>query len=257
MKIYWGITASRSYRNTIPHDQPIILSACGLWKGKGRFRKKRLDWNDWFLDSGGFTALNKWGDYPFSPDEYLSLIERDNPSIAASMDYPCEPDISRESLLSNDDRIVATVQYAKYLTDRDPRVVPVIQGYEIDEYHECIRLMKRAGVPLHRVAIGSLCRRQRTQEIASLAWNLRLLLPQSSIHGFGIKISALRHPEVWACFDSIDTNAWEWWIRGRKMNGIINLTDKAGFDAYRRRLEDIGAQDRQLALTEVLSCQES
>tara|TARA_Y100000310_G_scaffold307646_1_gene349947 strand:+ start:524 stop:1285 length:762 start_codon:yes stop_codon:yes gene_type:complete len=252
MKVYWGITASRSYRNTIPHDQAVMLSACGLWKGRGRFQKKRLDWADWFLDSGGFTALNKWGDYPFSPDEYLALVERDNPSWAASMDYPCEPDISRQSQLSNDDRIVATVQLAKYLTKRDNRIIPVIQGYEIDEFAECIRLMRRAAVPLGRVAIGSVCRRQRTKEIARLAWDLRLLLPQSSIHGFGVKISALHHPAVRACFNSIDTNAWEWWIRGRKMDGLSDLTDKEGFAAYRRRLEDIRAQDRQLALTEVL-----
>ena len=248
MKVYWGITASRSYRRSIPHNEAIMLSAMGLWNGKG-FRQKTLQWQDWALDSGGFVALNKQGDYPFGPDDYLKLIEERKPSWAASMDYPCEPEISRGALQTTAERIDATVDYEAYLCERSDRVVPVIQGYTIEDYTTCIDLMEFHGVPMHRVAIGSLCRRQRLSEIRALAWDLRLRIPKGTqVHGFGVKLSALRHSETWALFDSLDTNAWEFWKRMRVMHGVEKMSDQEAWFGYSSKMKSYIDAPRQLSL---------
>lgn len=240
MKIYWGITATRSYTNTIPHNESVIISACGLWNGR-YFRNKKLYWPDWVLDSGGFSALNIWGDYPFTPDDYLYLIEERSPSWAASMDYPCEPDISKGTKLLTEDRIIATVELAKYLIRRDDRIVPVIQGYTIEEYEYCWKLLNNE-INVKRVAIGSVCKRQSSSEIATLCWQLSQFIPDIPVHGFGVKLTALKYPEVWNLFSSIDTNAWEYKTRREK------LTDSVAFSQYREAMMNRINADRQLTL---------
>jgi len=246
MKIYWGITASRSYGNTIPVDESVIISAAGLWTS-GRFMKKRIwPWVDWALDSGGFVALNRWGDFPFSPDRYLELVSNLGPEWAASMDYPCEPDIARGTKLSVNDRIEATVEYAVYLCQRDKRIVPVLQGYTAEEYQRCWNLLS-SKMSVERLAIGSVCKRQSKAEISTLCWHLRQFLPSIPIHGFGVKLRALEWPEVWELFTSIDTNSWEFHRRGQSWHKI-KLTDKQAFDRYYQRIEDIKKKPRQLCL---------
>lgn len=241
MKVYWGITASRSYSQVIPRTEPMIISAAGLWNGHG-FRRKRLDWPDWALDSGGFTALNRWGDFPFSPDQYLALVDERKPAWAASMDYPCEPDISRGTLLTVADRIAATVDLGVYLCNRSDRIVPVLQGYTAEEFEECWRLLS-AKMPVSRLAVGSVCRRQSTEEIAGLCWALRDFLPPMPVHGFGVKLRALRYPQTWALFSSIDTNAWEY--RARRQH----LPDLEAWQGYQALVVGALAAPRQLMLS--------
>ena len=248
IKVYWGITATRSYRMTIPAAEAVIISACGLWTGKRFMRKRHWIWSDWVLDSGGFIALDKWGEYPFSPDDYLKLVDERKPSWAASMDYPCEPDIARKSMLSNAERIEKTVDLAAYLCKRNDRIVPVVQGYTVAEYADCIRQMDAKELSIDRVAVGSLCRRQRTAEIATLAWELRQMLPQSSVHLFGVKISALAHPEVWALADSIDTNAWEAFKRWTQIIQGEKMSDSEAWEQYAQKLRAYGMRERQLTL---------
>ena len=245
VKVYWGITASRSYGKTIPSAESVMLSACGLWRGD-RFRRKGLAWSDWVLDSGGFVALNRLGGYPFGPDQYLELIKERRPTWAASMDFPCEPEISRETLMSNEERIDATVDMAVYLCNRDSRVVPVLQGYTLSEYESCWAKLSRL-ISVKRLAIGSLCKRQSSPEIDSLAAGLTHLLPDIPIHGFGLKLRALTYPHVWRVFSSIDTNAWEYWARGRRRNGIPT-SDQQAWQAYALKVSRLQGAPRQMVL---------
>lgn len=251
MKVYWGTTATRSYIKTIPATEPVIISAASLWTGK-RFREKRKwIWSDFALDSGGFVALNKWGDYPFSPDDYLTLIERMKPSWAASMDYPCEPDIARGTRLSIDDRITATVENTIYLFERSDLIMPVLQGYTAVEYERCWKLLS-SKMRVRRLAIGSVCKRQSTREIATLCWKLRQFLPPIPIHGFGVKLRALAFPETWALFSSIDTNAWEfyhrakYWPKSRDFGKKFN--DREAFMEYFNKVAVLKNKPRQLCL---------
>ena len=45
------------------------------------------------MDSGAFSVILKYGQYPYSPQEYAAGIEKWKPDIAWTMDYPCEPSV--------------------------------------------------------------------------------------------------------------------------------------------------------------------
>jgi len=255
MKVYWGMTATRSYIRTIPADESVMISAGSLWNDKrkspGFIDKRYWIWPDFALDSGGFVALNKWGDYPFTAEDYLNLIDHMQPSWAASMDYPCEPDIAKGTKLSVNERIMATVEYAVYLSRRNEKIIPVLQGYTPDEYEQCYRLLS-SKMRVTRLALGSVCKRQSTREIADLCWELTQFLPAVPIHGFGVKLRALAFPETWALFSSIDTNAWEfyhrtkYWPKNRDYGR--RFTDAEVFREYREKIESLVNKPRQLML---------
>lgn len=150
-----------------------------------------------FLDSGGYSLLNKHGEYPFSVENYANLQAALGADFFASMDLPCEPDISRAlGLLSNKDRIAATVQNALDLIDLDGmvpgQVVPVIQGYTLDEYAYCIDLYKKAGAVRDFMAVGSMCRRISSEEILELIpgiYDYAANCGVKKLHFFGLKLS--------------------------------------------------------------------
>ena len=41
-------------------------------------------------DSGGFVATFKWGDYRYTPDQYVEWLYTWHPEWSAMMDYCCE-----------------------------------------------------------------------------------------------------------------------------------------------------------------------
>ena len=176
-----------------------------LWSHNRRPPRR---WQHWALDSGGFVALRKAGDYPFSPDDYLRAVNIWRPAWAASLDYPCEPELCATSGRTVQENINATVELARYLCRVDSRIVPVVQGYTAEEYEECWRRLPQTG----RVAIGSVCRRQSLKEISELIRQLAEFITAPWRHGFGVKLLALRKPRVRSFFTSVDSNAWEFEI---------------------------------------------
>ena len=178
-----------------------MLSAKNLFEFKGE-----IPWQHWALDSGAFSILKRHGHYTFSPDDYLKLLDRLNPIWAASMDYPCEPIIRSSSNMSVQEHITATIELAKYLCSRDDRIVPVVQGIALEEYESCWKRLPKTG----KIAIGSVCRRQSLSEIDDLIRGMKEFIPLGWIHGFGVKISALKRKESRGFFSSIDTTAWQY-----------------------------------------------
>ena len=210
-------------------------------------RRPPRRWPHWALDSGGFIALRRAKDYPFSPDEYLAAVNAWKPTWAASMDFPCEPELCAESGRSVQENIAATVEYARYLCARDGRIVPVLQGYTAKEYEECWRLLPKTG----RVAIGSVCRRQSLAEISELVRCLAEFVDARWRHGFGVKILALRRPEPRAFFTSVDSNAWEFAILGnRRRLGSMTTRHKLNWaqERYGRMLDRLRTAPLQLTL---------
>ena len=100
---YIGLNPRWQMYKFLPPGINIMFSAAGFWDGytwrKTKFPKKS---GLKFLDCGGFTMLNRFGDYPFSIVNYANLIARLKPDFYVPMDYPCEPEISRSlGLMSN------------------------------------------------------------------------------------------------------------------------------------------------------------
>ena len=91
-------------------------------------------------------------------------------------------------------------------------VIPVLQGWDVDDYVRCVRLYQRYGVDLWSepvVGVGTVCRRQDTSEgnlimrtLASMGLNL---------HGFGYKTEGLL--AVAEHLVSADSMAWSFQAR--------------------------------------------
>ena len=107
-----------------------------------------------------------------------------------------------------------TVQ--NYLTLRGlaPAVpfMPVIQGWRLPDYLACADLYASAGVDLAalpRVGLGSVCRRQSTEEIAVIV--AALAARGLRLHGFGVKTGGLHlYGHLLASADSM---AWSYAAR--------------------------------------------
>jgi len=237
MKVYFGIDGTRGFPKWWFGD-PYLISAAALWR-KDHFRIPRwFPKGEFFLDSGGFSFFHKEGTYPFTPDQYISYINTVKPSLFATMDYPCEPNVNRSILKSNIERIEATVDYGVYLWKNRDKInsqpVVVIQGYSLREYEYCYSLYQKNGVSANYWAFGSMCRRWNDTEIRYYIRFFRRMVGKSvKIHIFGLKISSL-NCEVIKLIDSIDTMAWAYGKFKREKRYT-----KDSFLAYRKKINSI------------------
>jgi hypothetical protein len=245
----------------LPNGINVMYSAAGFWDDKNRewrrgkkFKKK---FGLRFLDCGGFTVLNHYVDYPFSTVNLANLIARLRPHFYVPKDYPCEPEISRSlGLMTNKERIEATIKatanMAEWESQLTGKMVPVIQGYSLDEYLYCLELYAKAGLIRDYMAVGSMCRRIKNEELGRLipgiyyaAQNLGCL----KLHFFGLKLSPeLQHYNemIWsrdsaAILDNYDKSLemeGRRWPRGQQEKEIV-------FNSFLRRLEILGLNYKQ------------
>jgi hypothetical protein len=152
----------------------------------------------WALDSGAYSMLKAHGKWLISPLEYVNAVLRYEWEIggiewAATQDWMCEPFILAKTGLSVRQHQELTVRNYFELeriwgekTDLLSPFVPPVQGYTIDQYRECVGLYLIEGLNLMDaplVTLGSVCRRQGTQEIKEIVTELSPL----KLHGFGVK----------------------------------------------------------------------
>lgn len=195
---YVGLNPRWQMYRFLPQGLNTMFSAAGFWDGhewrQGRFPKAA---GLTFLDCGGFTLLNRHGDYPFTTVNLANLIARLRPDYYVPMDYPCEPEISRQlSLMTNKERIKATVENTLALMDYEAelpgQLVPVIQGHTLDEYQYCLDLHQKAGTIREYMAVGSMCRRMSSEEINEIVPGIYHAAQQAGakrLHFFGLKLS--------------------------------------------------------------------
>jgi hypothetical protein len=96
------------------------------------------------------------------------------------------------SVLEHQERTVAN--YLR-LTELAPEVpwAPVLQGWELADYHRCADLFESAGVrlaALPTVGVGSVCRRESTEEIGAIV--SAMSGRGYAVHGFGVKSRGLK-----------------------------------------------------------------
>jgi hypothetical protein len=127
------------------------------------------------------------------------------------MDWMCEPWICGKTGLSVQEHQRRTV--ANYLELRSiaPELpfIPVLQGWERDEYLRCVEMYLAAGVNLQTcelVGLGSVCRRQGTKAATDIIATLASL--GLRLHGFGFKVRGLH--QAGALLTSADSMAWSY-----------------------------------------------
>lgn len=177
------------------------------------------------IDSGGFTELQHFGEWTITPDEYVAFLRRawheTGPfDFAAPMDWMCEPAVIEGGHfagqhfvgtgLSVDEHLALTVDNFVELRALAPElpIIPVVQGWRRADYLRCADMYRAAGVDLTAepiVGVGSVCRRQNTDEAAQIIDALQDWgIPR--IHGFGFKIEGLR--QCWFEMHTADSMSW-------------------------------------------------
>lgn len=163
----------------------------------------------WCLDFGAFSELQQYGRWTISAEQYAVAVRRYAEEIgglrwAAQMDWMCEPvvigggRVGRVRFAGTGLSVIApqrlTVENYLRLRDiaADLPIVPVIQGWQRDDYLRCVDMFARSGIDLERepvVGLGSVCRRQGTGKIAAIVEALSA--QRIRLHGFGVKTAGL------------------------------------------------------------------
>ncbi|WNO27522.1 queuine tRNA-ribosyltransferase [Mycobacterium phage Ageofdapage] len=161
----------------------------------------------WALDSGGFSELSMYGGWQTTAADYVAAVDRYDREVgrlewAAPQDWMCEPDMIARTGLSVAEHQVRTVRNyvdlrARWadVSDADCPFMPVLQGYAVADYVHCMDLYAEAGVDLHNielVGVGSVCRRQHTDEIRAVFEAILGRDADLPVHGFGVKSLGLR-----------------------------------------------------------------
>lgn len=238
------------------HDVPLFISHRVLRDRKTRFPRATTPWA---LDSGGFTELNLYGKWHTTPEEYVASVRRYNDELghlewASPQDWMCEPWVVAKTGLSVAEHQARTVENYLTLIDLAPDLpfVPVLQGWELDDYHAHADAYAAAGVDLTEqpvVGIGSVCRRQATGQIAGIFDSLRAR--GLRMHGFGVKSAGLA--QYADNLVSADSLAWSYGARRDANKGIRHCSKKTCANclhyalAWRDRVLR-GLETRQLSL---------
>lgn len=215
MKFYLGTHQPRWLNWPEFEGVPLFVSAIRLRTQK-RWPKAVTRWA---LDSGGFSALNKHGRWDITPEQYVADVRRWFDQIGpadwvAPMDWMCEPFVlakTGNTVRGHQHLTVESVVTLRKLAPELP-IVPVLQGWEFDEYLEHIHMYGAAGIDLTAeplVGVGSVCRRQDT----TMAEELMRELHGRGIktHGFGFKLKGLTKCAKY--MTSSDSLAWSYSAR--------------------------------------------
>lgn len=184
----------------------------------------------WVCDSGGFTELSAYGEWRTTPAEYVAGLRRYRDEIgwlawAAPQDHMCEPWITAKTGLSIAEHQKLTTENLLELRALAPElpIIPVLQGWELDDYRRHLDAYADAGVDLSAepvVGLGTVCRRQATGQIGAIVWTL--VRAGLRLHGFGVKLDGLR--QYGYLLVSADSQAGSYGARkriGRCPHGIV------------------------------------
>jgi len=134
----------------------------GYFRGFGKPDAAQFAGLDAALDSAGFVAAVRYGDYRWTVEDYFDLVQSHPWAWYSSLDFCCEPEVAGDRPL----RLLRMAATAAMLgrcqreaRDRGlPPPMPVLQGWTPDEYLQCSSWLPLTSWP-RLVGIGSVCRR--------------------------------------------------------------------------------------------------
>jgi hypothetical protein len=214
-----------------PGDARHFPRAC-ISINRLRTRKKPVECGDVLVDSGAFTELHQHGRYRHSVADYAADLRRLHDagvvqiSAAVAQDYMCEPFVLERTGLTVSDHQRLTIERYDALIQCDTAgipIMPVVQGYEPSDYADHVRQYCDRLQPGMWVGVGSVCKRNRNPgSVVAVLDAIHAVRPDLRLHGFGVKITALRNQRVRELFHSADSMAWSFAARyeGRDGNDI-------------------------------------
>lgn len=179
----------------------------------------------WALDSGGFSELSLYGGWRTTATEYVAAVKRYDREIgnlewAAGQDMMTEDVmLTRTSLTVLDHQHATVANFAELqrIWAQDDTVnpespfMPTLQGQTVRDYLRCWDIYADAGIDLSTfplVGVGSVCRRQNSDEIRDILLALRDRDPEIPLHGYGVKSLGLKRYGELLC--SADSLAWSY-----------------------------------------------
>ena len=206
-------------------------------------RKSGFPVGKWIMDSGAFRTIELHGGYPEPVENYAALIRRfaanGNLLRAVAQDYMCEPFALARTGLTIEDHQRLTVERYDALRACDTAgvaIMPVLQGYPPQSYVDHILLYGDRLEIGAWVGVGSVCKRNADpRAIEAVLEAIAAERPDLRLHGFGIKITALRSPVVRALLYSADSMAWSFAARYEGRDG----NDPTEAVRYREAVERI------------------
>lgn len=196
---------------------PLFVSRNRLMGYRSEIRAR----TDWILDSSAFTEIERHGRWTVSAKDYASMAARWQRDIgrmraAAICDYMCEPPMIEKTGMCVVEHQILTTRSLLELRDLEPGLpwMPVLQGWEPDQYLSHLDRYDRAGVDLTKeplVGLGSVCRRQHTDDAEKVILNLYRM--GIRVHAFGFSTPGLRR--VGKYLASSDSMSWSYAARFR------------------------------------------
>jgi len=197
------------------HQVNWLTSApCPLFVSHRRLaRVKKLPTaaQSWCLDSGGFSELSMFGTWQTSPRNYVDATRRYIETIgqmrwAAIQDWMCEPFMIAKTGLSIREHQIRTINSYDTLISMAPDIpwLPILQGYSPNDYIECLEMYRKLGHNNISFGVGSVCRRQATDEAGQIFDVLKS--EGINIHAFGVKKKGLI--QYANMLTSADSMAW-------------------------------------------------
>lgn len=176
------------------------------------------------IDSGGFSEIDRNHGWTIGAAEYAAFVGRvveevGRPDFVAPQDWMVEERMLTKTGLSIVEHQRRTVEnFLELRGILGELVIPVLQGWTLDDYLECTEMYAAAGVELAEeplVGLGTICRRQH--ELPAERIVRRLAAEKISLHGFGVKTSGLeRYGDA---LTSADSMAWSMRARYLARNG--------------------------------------
>lgn len=210
-----------------PHNAAKVpaafISVHALRRRRSGFPVRR-----WVMDSGAFRTIEVHGGYPHPVEEYAAQIRRfaHNGCLlaAVSQDFMCEPFLLERTGLSVVDHQRMTIERYDALLRCDTagvRIMPVLQGYQPDDYATHVRAYGDRLAQRAWVGVGSVCKRNGDPgAIEGVLLAIRRARPDLRLHGFGLKLTALSSGLVRELLWSADSMAWSARRQGRSPNDI-------------------------------------
>lgn len=182
-----------------------FVSANRLWKRRSLFKV-----NDWIMDSGAFSEIEKHGKFIHPKEEYLDVYLKFLPDFFVSQDYLVFSQDSQQ-VIKNKQR--ETIERFEWFRSKTDKVIPVIHGNTPKEY---IEHLKAYDFPQNAyIGVGSLV----PKGIGLKTWILEEVKskrPDLRLHCFGFKKTELLNQRIRKLVYSADSMAWSFIAR---MNG--------------------------------------
>jgi hypothetical protein len=171
------------------------------------------------MDSGAFSDVFRFGDFQISASDYAAHIRRYSSVgtllAAVSQDYMCEQfilDRWNRTVAQHQEMTIARWDAIMAAGVGSVCLLPVLQGQTPLDY---VRHMRMYGARLSGsspwVGVGSVCKRQGDPAgLLRVLEAIKAERPDVQLHGFGLKITALRVPRVRELLYSADSMAWSY-----------------------------------------------